>query len=174
MESKVRRIASVCDAIYYDETNVMDVNSWLYKHWPPDEDGNVRHIVLMSPERTSIHVQLSEGVKLVTHPGEWLVAENGTIERVTREEMASQFINLDEPVPAMHVLIDGQRYVPVSEAHVDVDRIVDVICTEYGGDRWQEEYPESVHELRVLIIDNPDDPTDGYSVTDFAAKLIGP
>jgi hypothetical protein len=67
------------------------------------------------------------------------------------------------------VLIDGVRYVPVSEAHIKVGAIEDAIIGEWAGSDWRTHYPEAIGYLRIVVTD---DETEGMTVHQFAARIL--
>jgi hypothetical protein len=69
------------------------------------------------------------------------------------------------------VLIDGKQYVPVSRAHIRVRDLEDVIVSQWAGDNWREEYPNTPNILRVVVGDDFDD-GEGETVTEFLARLV--
>lgn len=69
------------------------------------------------------------------------------------------------------VRIDGVRYVPVSQAHVDADKIIDTLVKQWGGDGWQRLYADAPNYLRVVVSDTFEE-GEGESVTDFVGRLI--
>lgn len=66
------------------------------------------------------------------------------------------------------VLIDGVRYVPVSEAHVTAPAIEDAVIGDWAGDNWRENYPDALGYIRILISDD----TEGLTVPDFVARVL--
>jgi hypothetical protein len=68
------------------------------------------------------------------------------------------------------VVIDGVRYVPVSEAHIGVAAIEDAVVGQWAGDNWRTEYPDAPGYLRVVVGD--DDEGEGETVTEFVARLL--
>lgn len=69
------------------------------------------------------------------------------------------------------VLIDGVRYVPVSEAAPAVADLEDAIISQWGGDNWRADYPHAPRILRVIVSDTAED-DEGETVTDFLARLV--
>lgn len=69
------------------------------------------------------------------------------------------------------VVIDGVRYVPVSEAHIGAAAIEDAVVGQWAGDNWRTEYPDSPRHLRVVVLDDGDD-EDGETVEAFVARLL--
>ena len=72
------------------------------------------------------------------------------------------------------VRIDGVLYVPVGEAisaHVDGDRILDALVTQWAGDGWREHYPDSPSYLRVVVSDTFEE-GEGETVQEFVARLL--
>jgi hypothetical protein len=74
-------------------------------------------------------------------------------------------------VTAPEVLINGVRYVPVSDAHITVRAIEDAIISQWAGDGWRTSYPDAPSYLRVVVGDSFED-GDGETVTEFAARLL--
>lgn len=68
------------------------------------------------------------------------------------------------------VLIDGVRYVPVSEANPSVALLEDAIVGQWAGDGWRDGYPDAPGYLRVVVADSFGD-DEGETVTDFLARL---
>jgi len=75
-----------------------------------------------------------------------------------------------QPARPNSVLIDGVRYVPVSEAHVSVAALEDTIIEQWAGDGWRASYPDAPGYLRVIVTD--DNSGEGETVTDFLARLV--
>jgi hypothetical protein len=69
------------------------------------------------------------------------------------------------------VLIDGVRYVPVTEANPSVAAIEDAIVGQWAGANWRADYPGIANRLRVVVSDTTED-DEGETVTDFLARLI--
>jgi hypothetical protein len=69
------------------------------------------------------------------------------------------------------VLIDGIRYVPVSEANPSVAALEDAIVGQWAGDGWRTSYPNVLRTLRVIVSDTAED-DEGETVTDFLARLV--
>ena len=69
------------------------------------------------------------------------------------------------------VLIDGVRYVPVSEANPSVALLEDVIVGQWAGDGWRVAYPDAPGYLRVIVADTFED-DEGETVADFLARLV--
>ena len=69
------------------------------------------------------------------------------------------------------VLIDGVRYVPVSEASPSVAQLEDAIVGQWAGDGWRDSYPDAPGYLRVVVSDSFED-GEGETVTDFLARLV--
>jgi hypothetical protein len=67
------------------------------------------------------------------------------------------------------VVIDGIRYAPVSEAHIDAAAIEDAVVGQWGGDNWRASFPDAPGYLRIII---SDDERGGETVTDFIARLV--
>jgi hypothetical protein len=72
---------------------------------------------------------------------------------------------------ATEVLIDGVRYVPVSDAHISIRAIEDAIVSQWAGDNWRTGYPTAPSYLRVVVGDTFED-GEGETVTEFAARLL--
>jgi hypothetical protein len=70
------------------------------------------------------------------------------------------------------VLIDGVRYVPVSEAHVSVPALEDAIIEQWAGPGWRTSYPDAPGYLRVIVTDTADQ-DEGETVTEFLGRLVG-
>jgi hypothetical protein len=66
-------------------------------------------------------------------------------------------------------MIDGVRYVPVSEAHIGATAIEDAVVGQWAGDNWRTEYPDAPGDLRVIVTDDEDE---GETVTEFVARLL--
>ena len=69
------------------------------------------------------------------------------------------------------VLIDGVRYVPVSEANPSAAALEDAIVGQWAGDGWRTSYPDAPGYLRVIVSDTTDD-GEGETVTEFLARLL--
>jgi hypothetical protein len=69
------------------------------------------------------------------------------------------------------VVIDGVRYVPVSQAAPTIPLLEDAIISVWGGDNWREDYPDAAGYLHVLVTDDYDG-SSGESVTEFLARLV--
>jgi hypothetical protein len=67
------------------------------------------------------------------------------------------------------VMIDGVRYVPVSDAHVAVAAIEDAIVGGWGGDNWRTSVPDALGFLRVIVTDGTGE---GETVAEFTARLL--
>jgi hypothetical protein len=78
-----------------------------------------------------------------------------------------------KPSPArpQSVLIDGVRYVPVTEASPSVAALEDAIVSQWAGGNWRESYPSAPGRLRVVVGDDIED-GEGETVTDFLARLV--
>lgn len=72
----------------------------------------------------------------------------------------------------MEVIIDGVRYVPVSEAHIDAPKIEHALVAQWGGENWRELYPEAAGYLRVIVTDSPEVADEGESIAEFVARII--
>jgi len=72
---------------------------------------------------------------------------------------------------SIEVMIDGVRYVPVSEAHIGAAAIEDAVIGQWAGDDWRTDYPDAPSYLRVMVSDTID-PPDGETVTEFIARLL--
>jgi len=68
------------------------------------------------------------------------------------------------------VMIGGVRYVPVSEAHITARAIEDAIVSQWAGDNWRADYPDSPGYLRVVVGDAFNG--EGETVTQFVARLL--
>jgi hypothetical protein len=68
------------------------------------------------------------------------------------------------------VLIDGVRYVPVSDANPSVAALEDAIIGQWAGDNWRNSYPSAPDRLRVIVDDSAED-DEGETVTEFLARL---
>lgn len=68
------------------------------------------------------------------------------------------------------VVIDGVRYVPVSEANPSVAMLEDAIVAQWAGANWRADYPDAPGYLRVVVSDTFED-GEGETVTDFLARL---
>lgn len=71
----------------------------------------------------------------------------------------------------MEVKIDGVLYVPVSEAHIRARAIEDTVVSQWAGDNWRADYPDSPGYLRVVVSDEFEDGS-GETVTEFVARLL--
>jgi hypothetical protein len=69
------------------------------------------------------------------------------------------------------VLIDGVRYVPVSDANPSAAALEDAIIGQWGGDGWRTDYPHAPRILRVIVTDTAED-GEGETVTEFLARLL--
>jgi hypothetical protein len=69
------------------------------------------------------------------------------------------------------VLIDGVRYVPVSEANPSAAALEDAIVGQWAGSSWRDSYPDAPGYLRVIVDDMAGD-DEGETVTDFLARLL--
>lgn len=78
---------------------------------------------------------------------------------------------MTETQPPESVLIDGVRYVPVSEANPSVALLEDVIVAQWAGVNWRTGYPDAPGYLRVVVSDTYED-DEGETVTDFLARLV--
>lgn len=76
-----------------------------------------------------------------------------------------------KPPPPETVLIDGIRYVPVSDANPAVAGLEDAIVGQWAGDGWRKDYPDAPGYLRVVVGDGFGD-DEGETVTDFLARLV--
>lgn len=112
MGVQVRRVHPVCEAVWFGDDTVVEVNGWLYEHWPSPDEEHPLHLMIMSPGRTSLHVQL-EDATLVVHPGCWLVVEAGRLFTVTAEEMAHQWEDVDRWETAIQCTGCGEDFVTV-------------------------------------------------------------
>jgi hypothetical protein len=72
---------------------------------------------------------------------------------------------------SVEVVIDGVRYVPVSEAHLALPAIEDAIVGQWAGDDWRRSYPTAPSYLRVVVGDGFEG-EEGETVTEFAARLL--
>lgn len=70
------------------------------------------------------------------------------------------------------VLVDGVRYVPVSEAHISARAIEDALMSQYWGDNWRAEYPHALDFSRVVVDGEPDDDSGGVPVLQFVAHIL--
>lgn len=70
------------------------------------------------------------------------------------------------------VLIDGVRYVPVSEAVPSVTALEDAIISQWGGDNWRQDYPDAPGYLRVIVTEGNEEDDGGETVEDFLARLV--
>lgn len=70
------------------------------------------------------------------------------------------------------VMIDGVQYVPVSQAAPTLAAIEDAIISQWAGDDWRRDYPDSPNYLRVVVSDTFDDPDEGETVTEFLARIV--
>jgi hypothetical protein len=69
------------------------------------------------------------------------------------------------------VLIDGIRYVPVTEASPSVAALEDAIVSQWAGDGWRASYPDAPGRLRIVVGDDIED-GEGETVTEFLARLV--
>lgn len=69
------------------------------------------------------------------------------------------------------VLINGVRYVPVSDANPSVAALEDAIIGQWAGDGWRASYPDAPGYLRVIVSDTAED-DEGETVTEFLARLV--
>jgi len=67
------------------------------------------------------------------------------------------------------VLINGAAYVPVSDAHISARAIEDAIVSQWAGDKWRTDYPDSINYLRVVV---GDEAGEGETVVEFVARLL--
>jgi hypothetical protein len=68
------------------------------------------------------------------------------------------------------VVIDGVRYVPVSQAHVTVPALEDAFMGLWWGATWRDHIPDAPGRIYVSVTDDEQD--GGETVTDFIARLI--
>jgi hypothetical protein len=69
------------------------------------------------------------------------------------------------------VLIDGVRYVPVSDSNPSVAALEDAIIGVWAGGGWRESYPDAPGYLYVTVTDDCDG-SSGETVTEFLARLV--
>lgn len=69
----------------------------------------------------------------------------------------------------MDVMIDGTRYVPVSDAHISARAIEDAVVETWAGDNWREHYPDALSYLRVIVTEEE---ASGESVPEFVARVL--
>lgn len=74
-------------------------------------------------------------------------------------------------IPPEIVLIDGIRYVPVSQANPSVAALEDAIISQWAGDNWRTAYPDAPGYLRIIVTDDYDG-SGGETVTDFLGRLV--